>query len=109
MIIACLQPGLMQRPLVGGAGCISPIAYFFICAVLALACPAYLELSVFKFILMQRGAERNILFDALHAIVHHHSSTTHILDNNVTQTLHKCAVVSANLPVWRWPVESTVH
>ena len=58
---------------------------------------------------MQRGAERNILFDALHAIVYRHSPTTHILDNNVTRTLHNCDVVIAKLPVWRWPVGSTVH
>ena len=58
---------------------------------------------------MQRGAQRNIFIGALHAIVDRHSPTTHIRDHNVTRTLHNCAVVSAKLPVWRWPVESTVH
>ena len=58
---------------------------------------------------MQRGAQRNIFIGALHAIVDHHSPTTHIRDHNVTRTLHNCAVVSAKLSVWRWPLESTVH
>ena len=58
---------------------------------------------------MQRGAQRNIFLDAVHAIVYRHSPTTHILDNNVKRALRDCAVVSAKLPVWCWPVGSTVH